>query len=75
MEQRQNIDKVVDAPVVQNMPKHVDVAKTFPQEHISKHTQTVNVPVPQIAVPVPFHKETDEVILPVTAERLFGAHC
>ena len=31
---------------------------------------TVNVPVPQIAVPVPFQKETDEVMLPVTAERL-----
>ena len=30
---------------------------------------TINVPVPQIAVPVPFHKETDEVIRPVTAER------
>ena len=31
---------------------------------------TINVPVPQIAVPVPFHKETDEVILPVSAEHL-----
>ena len=54
---RQYFDKVVDAPVVQSMPEHVEVA------------QTVNVPVPQIAVPVPFHKKTDEVILPVTAER------
>ena len=68
VEQRQYIDKVVEAPVVQSMPEHVEVAKTFPQERISEHTQTVNVPVPQIAVPVPFHKETDEVILPVTAE-------
>ena len=57
------LDKVVDVPVVQ-----------FMQERISEHTQTVNVPVPQIAVPVPFDKETDEVILPVTAERV-SEHC
>ena len=57
---RQYFDKVVDAPVVQSM---------LEQERISEHTQTVNVPVPQIAVPVPFDKETDEVILPVTADR------
>ena len=58
---------MVDALVVQSMPEHVEIAETIPQERISEHTQTVNVP--QIAVPVPFHKETDEVILPVTAER------
>ena len=46
VEQRQYIDKVVDAPVVQSLQEHVEVAKTFPQEHISEHTQTVNVPVP-----------------------------
>ena len=57
---RQYFDIVVDAPVVQSMPEQV---------RISERTQTVNVTVPQIAVPVPFDKETDEVILPVTAER------
>ena len=68
MEQKQYIDKV-DVPIVQSLQEHVEVAKTFPQEHNSEHTQAVNVPVPQIAVPVSFYKETDEVILPVTAKR------
>ena len=45
---RQYFDKVVDAPVVQSMPEQV---------RISEHTQTVNVPVPQIAVSVPFDKQ------------------
>ena len=55
VEQRQYIDKVVDNPVVQSMPEHVEIAETIPQERILEHTQTVNVP--QIAVPVPFTRK------------------
>ena len=46
-----------DLPVPQVVKKLLEKFENIPQERISEHTQNIDVPVPQITVPVPFQEE------------------